>query len=196
MVELEQVGILVGHADARIAGGLGAGIVCGHEHALRIFIGDAHLRVDLALFLAHPERHFDLLGWAFVGELNVLGHLAQIRRLALLERGQGSADVGDVEVLVASDDDLAQNAFDYVEAHDAGGQFLLRHEHLHRAETRPAVGAFEGFERLLDVPVYALGTHQRRNDALHLRIRQQRVALDLKTHDIEALVLRHGGRNT
>ena len=110
-----------------------------------------------------------------------------------MQRRQAGADVGVVEVLVAADEDLADHAFGDLQAHDAGGEFLLRHVHLHRAEARGAIRALERFERFLDVAIDPLGPHQRRHRALHFGFRQQRIAFDLETDDVEMIVLGQAG---
>ena len=194
LVLVKHVGVLVGHAYAQPAGGCRAGVVYGHVRAVQAFLGDFHLGVHLALFLADPERDLDLLGRVLIGQLDVGRHVAQVGYIAHPERWQSGEDVFRAEDAVAGNDHLPDRTLGHLQPDYARGQFLFRNIHLHGAVSATAIDGFESFQGFLDVAIHAAGPHLGRDDALHLFFSKQRIAFDLEPEDVEAFVLGDAGK--
>ena len=189
VIAIEHVAVLVRDPRAQAACSGNAGVVRRHEKPLRIFLGHLHFGVDFAFFFAHAKRDLDLLGRIFIRQLNVLGHAAQVRYGAYLQRWESGEHVVRAEIRVSADDHPCDDAFGDLQADHAAGELLLGHIDLHGAVALLAVSLVKSFERFLNIAVDTAGTHERRKQAVDFRFGEQRVALHLETNDVEALIL-------
>ena len=95
---------------------------------------------------------------------------------------------------IAADGKLAQRRLQHAQAHHATFQFLFGQLHLHGAVTSLTVGPLQRLDGAGNVGKVALCSHIGRQQGLHLRLREQGVALDVEAADVEArhAVLLHG----
>ena len=133
--------------------------------------------IDLAGPAAGLQQHLDVLGGVLVGELDLGVDLAHPGCLARHQCGQAGPDVGVAELLVASDTDFGQLAFDDGDAHRAVTAGLLGQEGHHGPKACLAVEVLNRQRGLLELHQAALAGVGRQG-GIDRGCRQQGVAGD------------------
>ena len=185
MIQPAYIGMLVLHCQVIAPGVLVTRVVDTDTGNPRFFVGNLQYRIHLIVLVAALQLQRGLFRRVFVCHLQAGRDLREVRRFAFAQPGQASAYVGFVKVPIAFHRNLADPGFYHLQMHDAAIKLLLRQHHLHNVVAFLPVGGLQRFQRHLHRTEIALLARIRRQQLIHHRARQQRVALHLKPDDLE-----------